>query len=323
MSEPTERVIRIATRSSELAIRQARLVEAALAQRGIASEIVTFKTTGDKKLNEPLSEIGAKGLFTHELEVALTKGKVDCCVHSLKDLPTESAQGLEIIAQLEREDPRDVLVVNRVIQADSLASVPAGSRVGTSSLRRRAQLLALRPDLEVVDLRGNVPTRLQKVESGQVHAAILAAAGLIRLNARARITAFLEPPEWLPAAGQGAIAVQIRSDDDEMRDVMSSLDHAATSVATNAERAFLAALDGGCQVPIGALASFVGPDELVLHGFVSDLRGRNFVRGSRRVSATNPVKSGVELAAEMRSRGASSLLTELRAAENVTAPQPE
>jgi hydroxymethylbilane synthase len=323
VSEASERVIRIATRSSELAIRQARLVESALAQRGIASEIVTFKTTGDKKLNEPLSEIGAKGLFTHELEVALTKGKVDCCVHSLKDLPTESSPGLEIAAQLEREDPRDVLVVNRVLQADSLASVPAGSRVGTSSLRRRAQLLSLRPDLEVVDLRGNVPTRLQKVEGGQVHAAILAAAGLIRLNARARITAFLEPPEWLPAAGQGAIAVQIRSDDDEMRELMSLLDHASTSVATNAERAFLAALDGGCQVPIGALASFVTPDELVLHGFVSDLRGKNFVRGSRRVSATNPVKSGVELAAEMRSRGASSLLTELRAAENVTPPQPE
>jgi hydroxymethylbilane synthase len=323
VSEASERVIRIATRSSELAIRQARLVESALAQRGIASEIVTFKTTGDKKLNERLSEIGAKGLFTHELEVALTKGKVDCCVHSLKDLPTESSPGLEIAAQLEREDPRDVLVVNRVLQADSLASVPAGSRVGTSSLRRRAQLLSLRPDLEVVDLRGNVPTRLQKVEGGQVHAAILAAAGLIRLNARARITAFLEPPEWLPAAGQGAIAVQIRSDDDEMRELMSLLDHASTSVATNAERAFLAALDGGCQVPIGALASFVTPDELVLHGFVSDLRGKNFVRGSRRVSATNPVKSGVELAAEMRSRGASSLLTELRAAENVTPPQPE
>jgi hydroxymethylbilane synthase len=153
VSEASERVIRIATRSSELAIRQARLVESALAQRGIASEIVTFKTTGDKKLNEPLSEIGAKGLFTHELEVALTKGKVDCCVHSLKDLPTESSPGLEIAAQLEREDPRDVLVVNRVLQADSLASVPAGSRVGTSSLRRRAQLHSLRADLEVVDLR--------------------------------------------------------------------------------------------------------------------------------------------------------------------------
>jgi hydroxymethylbilane synthase len=324
MTGAPDRVIRIGTRASELALRQARLVEASLAQRGFACEIVTFKTTGDKKLDEPLSGIGAKGLFTHELEVALSKGKVDCCVHSLKDLPTESASGLEIVAQLEREDPRDVLVVNRVIQADSLESVPSGSRVGTSSLRRRAQLLAIRPDLEVVDLRGNVPTRLQKVESGQVHAAILAAAGLLRLNAQGRITAFLEPPQWLPAAGQGAIAVQARSDDDELYDVFASLDHSPTSTATNAERAFLAALDGGCQIPIGALASREEKSgDLVLHGFVSDLLGKDVVRGSRRVSESNPVKSGVELAAELRSRGAGSLLTELRAVESVTPPQPE
>jgi hydroxymethylbilane synthase len=216
------------------------------------------------------------------------------------------------------------LVVNRVIQADSLASVPAGSRVGTSSLRRRAQLLALRPDLEVVDLRGNVPTRLQKVESGQVHAAILAAAGLIRLNAQGRVTAFLDPPDWLPAAGQGAIAVQVRSDDGELYDLLASLDHAPTSTATNAERAFLAALDGGCQIPIGALAARDrSTSDLVLHGFVSDLRGKDAVRGSIRVDESNPVKSGVDLAAELRSRGAGSLLTELRATESVIPPQPE
>src|SRR5207237_7349706 len=175
----TERVVRIATRSSELAHRQARMVEQALEKRGVKSEIVTFNTLGDKKITEPLSGIGAKGLFTRELEVALAKKKVDCCVHSLKDLPTESPEGLEIIAQLEREDPRDVLVVNRVTQADSLAAVPAGSRVGTSSLRRRAQLLAVRPDLAVVELRGNVPARLQKVQGAQAYAAILAAARLI------------------------------------------------------------------------------------------------------------------------------------------------
>ena len=175
--------MRIATRSSELALRQARIVESALEMQGHSCEIVTFKTTGDKKLGEPLSEIGAKGLFTHELEVALTKNKVDCCVHSLKDLPTELPDGLVIGAVLEREDARDVLVVNPVTEAEDLASLPAGSRVGTSSLRRRAQLLALRPDLEVAELRGNVPTRLKKVETGKVHAAILAAAGLIRLDA--------------------------------------------------------------------------------------------------------------------------------------------
>jgi hydroxymethylbilane synthase len=299
------------------------MVESALASTGVTCEIVTFKTIGDKKVNEPLSGIGAKGLFTHELEVALSKGKVDCCVHSLKDLPTESPDGLEIVAQLEREDPRDVLVVNRVIQADSLAAVPAGSRVGTSSLRRRAQLLGVRPDLEVVELRGNVPTRLKKVESGQVHAAILAAAGLIRLGVVQRITAYLDPPAWLPAPGQGAIAIQMRTDDDEMRSILAPLDHAATSLATTAERSFLAGLDGGCQVPIGALASRRSTDELVLHGFVSDIRGKNVVRGSRVVDLSDPAKSGALLAAELRSRGAGSLLAELRATEDVIVPQPE
>jgi hydroxymethylbilane synthase len=289
----------------------------------VSSEIVTFKTVGDKKLNEPLSAIGAKGLFTRELEVALSKGKVDCCVHSLKDLQTELPEGLEIVAQLEREDPRDVLVVNRVIQADSLATVPAGSRVGTSSLRRRAQLLGVRPDLEVVELRGNVPTRLKKVESGQVHAAILAAAGLIRLGVVQRITAYLDPPGWLPAAGQGAIAIQMRTDDDEMRSILAPLDHPPTSLATTAERSFLAGLDGGCQVPIGALASRTSTDELILHGFVSDLRGKNVVRGSRAVNRSDPAKTGALLAAELRLRGASSLLAELRATESVIVPQPE
>lgn len=319
----TDRIVRIGTRSSELALRQARMVESALAAAGVSSKIVTFKTVGDKKLNEPLTEIGAKGLFTHELEVALSKGKVDCCVHSLKDLPTDSPEGLEIVAQLEREDPRDVLVVNRVTQADSLATVPAGSRVGTSSLRRRAQLLGVRPDLEVVELRGNVPTRLKKVELGQVHAAILAAAGLIRLGVVQRITAYLDPPAWLPAPGQGAIAIQMRTDDDEMRSILAPLDHPATSLATTAERSFLAGLDGGCQVPIGALAARNSADELILHGFVSDLRGKNVVRGSRLVSTSDPAKSGALLAAELRSRGAASLLAELRATESVIVPQPE
>jgi hydroxymethylbilane synthase len=317
------RVLRIGTRSSELALRQARIVEAALELQGFECELVTFKTTGDRKLDEPLSAIGAKGLFTHELEVALAKGKVDCCVHSLKDLPTENPDSLEIVAVLEREDPRDVLVVNSVTQADSLMAVPAGSRVGTSSLRRRAQLNALRPDLEVVELRGNVPTRLRKVDQGQVHAAILAAAGLIRLNARQHIKEYLEPPAWLPAAGQGAIAVQIRSDDEEMRAIFQALDHAPTSVAVRAERAFLAALEGGCQVPIGALAMTEENGQVTLHGFVSDVDGRDPVRGSTTVDISAPEASGRELAADLRTRGATSLLVELRNAAQTIAPQPE
>jgi hydroxymethylbilane synthase len=315
-------VVRIGTRASELALRQARLVESALLARGIRSELVTFKTTGDKKLDQPLTEIGAKGLFTRELEVALSKDKIDCAVHSLKDLPTEAVDGLEIIAQLEREDPRDVLVVNRGTGAENLDDLPAGSRVGTSSLRRRAQLLARRPDLEAVELRGNVPTRLKKVETGAVHAAILAAAGLIRLEVEQRIAMFLEPPDWLPAAGQGAIAIQVRSDDSRMKDLLRPLDHEPTSIATRAERAFLAALDGGCQVPIGALVtdSDRGP---TLYGMLADLTGRHIVRGFRELDIEQPESTGEALAGEIRSRGGSSLLVELRQLTKLPAPQPE
>ncbi len=315
-------IIRIGTRASELALRQARLVEQALTARGIRWELVTFKTVGDKKLDQPLSEIGAKGLFTRELEVALRKGKIDCAVHSLKDLPTDSPEGLEIVAQLEREDPRDVVVVNRVTGAEGLDDLPPGSRVGTSSLRRRAQLIARRPDLEVVELRGNVPTRLNKVETGKVHAAILAAAGLIRLEAQQRIAMFLEPPDWLPAAGQGAIAVQIRSEDSRMRELLASLDHKPTSIATRAERAFLAALDGGCQVPIGALVIESGGLH-TLYGMLADLSGKHIVRGSREVDLDSPESTGEALAAEIRARGGSSLLVELRQLTKLPAPQPE
>jgi len=321
-SKRDPQVVRIGTRASELALRQARLVEGALLARGITSELVTFKTTGDKKLDQPLTEIGAKGLFTHEIEVALSKNKIDCAVHSLKDLPTESPDGLEIVAQLEREDPRDVLVVNRLAGAENLEDLPAGSRVGTSSLRRRAQLMARRPDLEVVELRGNVPTRLRKVETGRVHAAILAAAGLIRLDVQQRITMFFEPPEWLPAPGQGAIAVQVRSDDDRMRDLLSPLDHESTTIATRAERAFLAALEGGCQVPIGALVSEAG-GRPTLYGMLADISGRHIVRGSRALDSRSPESTGEALAAEIRSRGGSSILVELRQLSKLPAPQPE
>ena len=190
-------------------------------------------------------------------------------------------------------------------------------------MRRRAQLRAIRPDLEVAELRGNVPTRLKKVDTGKVHAAILAAAGLIRLEARQRIKQFLEPPEWLPAAGQGAIAIEARADDEALLAIVSRLHHAATSVAVRAERAFLAALEGGCQIPIGALAQADENDEMILHGFVSDIRGRDVVRGSIRVDEASPEVSGKSLAADLRTRGASSLLIELRSLANLIAPQPE
>lgn len=314
--------IKIGTRSSELALRQARVVQAALLARGVESDLVTYRTLGDKRLDEPLSSIGAKGLFTKELEVDLLKGKTDLAVHSLKDLPTESPEGLVVGAVLEREDPRDALVLNGRIEGASLADLPPGSRVGTSSLRRRAQLLALRPDLEVAELRGNVPTRLKKVDEGRVHAAILAAAGLHRLDARQRIAGYLEPPAWLPAAGQGAIAVQVRGDDPTMLGMAEAMNHAPTMLAVVAERAFLAALEGGCQVPIGSLA-IMSESGGTLHGMIADLAGTRMVRGSIALDTGDPALSGVRLANQLRGEGATEILAGLRRAEHLPSPQPE
>lgn len=316
------RAIRIGTRGSELALRQARQVEAALAARGMSAELVVIRTTGDRRIDEPLSSIGAKGLFTKELERALARRKVDCCVHSLKDLPTESPDGLEIIACLPREDPRDALIVNELVSAESLADLPRGSRVGTSSLRRRAQLLAMRDDLEVVELRGNVPTRLKKVDAGSVHAAVLAAAGLHRLGSKGRIAAYLDAPAWLPAAGQGAIAVQIRSDDYRARSLLAGLDDPPTTLAVRAERALLGALQGGCQVPIGAVVLRTGGAH-VLHAMISDLAGRQVVRGEHRVEEDDPENAGERLAHMLRLRGGERIIEELREASGLPAPQPE
>jgi len=312
----------IATRTSELALRQARQVQQALAARGVESELKTYKTTGDKRLDEPLAAIGAKGLFTKELESDLVRGKVHCCVHSLKDLPTEAPRGLEIVSLLPREDPRDVLIVNSVVGASSIGELPPGSRVGTSSLRRRAQLLATRRDLDVVELRGNVPTRIKKVDGGSVHAAILAAAGLHRLDVSQRITAYLEAPSWLPAAGQGAIAIQIRADDTTTRSLVAPLGDERTMTDATAERAFLAALEGGCQVPIGALVTSSAQGR-VLHGMIADVRGERIVRGELALDVAQPELTGVRLANELRHRGATEILASLRTAEHLPAPQPE
>jgi hydroxymethylbilane synthase len=316
-------LIRIGTRSSELALRQARLVQAALEAQGLTCELVTYRTVGDKRLDEPLSSIGAKGLFTKELEQDLLKGKTHVAVHSLKDLPTDSPDGLVVAAVLEREDPRDALVVNGRILAQSLADLPRGSRIGTSSLRRRAQLLAARPDLEVAELRGNVPTRLKKIDEGRVHAAILAAAGLHRLGARQHVTCYLDAPAWLPAAGQGAIAVQVRSDDARLRALADAMNDAPTMRAVVAERAFLAALEGGCQVPIGALALPTVDGGGVLHGMIAAIDGTRVVRGSITLDPNDPALSGIRLANQLRGEGASEILEGLRRAEHLPSPQPE
>jgi hydroxymethylbilane synthase len=284
--------------------------------------LVRIRTAADRKTREPLSEIGAKGLFTKELENALRSGKVECCVHSLKDLPTEAPEGVVIAAILEREDPRDALIVNDSLGVGSIDELPRGSRVGTSSLRRRALLLARRSDLEVVDLRGNVPTRLRKVDDGQVHAAILAVAGLYRLDVHQRIDEILEAPAWLPAAGQGAIAVQAREDDARMRELLAPLDHAPTGVAVRAERACLAEMEGGCQVPIGALA-MTESGGLVLHAFISDPRGTHLVRGHAPVDVDNPEGAGRRVAYDILSRGGRYILERLRGESKVPVPAPE
>ena len=307
-------VIRIGTRSSELALRQAREVAAALAKHGIASELVTYTTIGDRILDRPLSEIGAKGLFTAELEADLLQGRTDCAVHSLKDLPTADPAGLTIVALLEREDPRDALVTRPGIDARSLMELPAGARVGTSSLRRRAQLRAARPDLDVRELRGNVGTRLRKVDEGEVDAALLAAAGLRRLGLEARIVALLDAPGWLAAPGQGAIAVQARSNDHGMMASLAALDHANTRAAVTAERALLAALEGGCQVPIGA-ALQRGTDAFggaTLHGIIAALDGSSVIRGSTPVDLDDPAAAGRTLAAQLLAMGGAAILAELR-----------
>lgn len=295
------------------------MVQNALKAKGFGSELVSFTTVGDKRLDKPLSAIGAKGLFTKELEVALLKNEVDCCVHSLKDLPTESPDGLSIVAQLEREDPRDAVVCGPGSNGFNLRELPSGARVGSSSLRRRAQLLHMRPDLEIVDLRGNVPTRLEKIQRGLVDCAILAAAGLIRLDATSQIHEYLDPPGWLPAPGQGAIAIQARSDDDAMCTLLRSLDHAATSFATRAERAFLAALEGGCQVPIGALVK-----DDILHGMIARPDGEDIIRGFTHIDHVNPESAAQDLAYTLSSKGGDAILAGLKKnREALTAPQPE
>jgi hydroxymethylbilane synthase len=304
--------VRIGTRSSELALRQARQVAAQLDARGVPSELVEYTTLGDRILDRPLSAIGEKGLFTAELEADLLAGRIDCAVHSLKDLPTADPQGIVVVALLEREDPRDALVVRSGIDARSLDTLPKGARVGTSSLRRRAQLQALRSDLDVCELRGNVGTRLRKLDEGQVDAALLAAAGLHRLGLADRIVAYLDAPNWLSAPGQGAIAVQGRANDPVLLATLAALDHAPTRVAVTAERALLGALEGGCQVPIGAAVLEEPKYGTMLHAVIVSLDGSSAVRGGFPVDHADPAAAGIELARQLRAAGGAQILSEIR-----------
>jgi hydroxymethylbilane synthase len=312
---PETAVLRVGTRGSRLALWQADHVAARLraAQPGLAVETVVITTKGDRAVDTALSKVGDKGLFTRELEEALREGRIDVAVHSLKDLPTELPADLVVGAVLEREDPRDALVGRT---EGGLAGLPRGARVGTSSLRRRAQLLVQRPDLCVVDLRGNVPTRLAKVERGDCDAAVLALAGLYRLGLESAVAAVIEPQELLPAVGQGAIAVQSRARDGRTAPCLAALDHTPTRLATWAERAFLARLEGGCQVPIGALAT-LAEGRLRLRGLVADVDGSVVLRGTLEAPVEDEpaaARLGERVAEQLLAAGATAVLARVRAA---------
>jgi hydroxymethylbilane synthase len=244
-------ILRIGTRGSRLARAQADMTAAALAAQGIACEIVPIKTTGDRILDRPLADAGGKGLFTKELEEALLADRIDIAVHSMKDVPVALPDGLAIAAILPREDPRDVLLSP---SGCSLGDLPAGARVGTSSVRRKAQLLRRRPDVECVLLRGNVDTRLAKLDAGQIDAAILALAGLKRLGLAERPLFVLPSEDWLPSLAQGAVGIEIRAEDRVAAEAVAPLDHVPSAIALCCERAFQAALDGSCRTPIAGLA---------------------------------------------------------------------
>lgn len=321
MTEPASGGIRIGTRSSELALRQARQVQALLSERGLESTIVGFKTAGDKKLDAPITAAATIGLFTHEIESALRRRKIDVAVHALSDVSTTEIPHMLIGGVLARDDPRDALVVNGHVPAATLAELPPGSRVATSSLCRRAQVLSHRRDLELAELRGHLPERLRKVDEGRVHAGVFSAAALHRLDARQHITCYLEPPGWLPVAGQGTIALQVREDDARMRELASELNHASTWRDVSAERAFLASLEGGIQVPIGALVTRDDAGVATLHGVIADALGTHVVRGSIVVD-DDPELGGIRLANHLRGEGASEILEGLRRANHVPRPQP-
>jgi hydroxymethylbilane synthase len=299
----------IGTRSSKLALWQAEWVHARLRELepGLSVSLKRIKTTGDKILDTPLAAIGGKGLFIKEIEDALRRGEIDLAVHSMKDVPTHVPEGLEILAIPEREDPRDVLVSRGGIAFDQLG---AGARIGTSSLRRQAQLLHARPDLSIQILRGNVDTRLRKLEAGEFEGIILAAAGVRRLGWTYRVTEYLSPDVCLPAIGQGALALEGRASDAFMRDVAARLDHQPTRLAVTAERALLERLEGGCQVPIAAHATISG-ETLTMTALVASVNGRRLIRDSIQGLAQAAHRLGIELAERLLAQGGDEILREI------------
>jgi len=302
--------VRIATRDSALALWQANWVKQKLEELipDVAFSLVTMKTQGDKILDVALAKIGDKGLFTKELEFALLNGSAELAVHSMKDVPTLLPDGLKMGAIAERHDPRDVLICP---QGYTLLTLPAGARVGTSSLRRRAQLAKLRSDLQVLDLRGNLNTRFAKLDRGDYDAMLLAAAGVERMGWSDRITERISFDLSLPAVGQGSVGIEIRDDAPEIQAIVDKLNHHESSIAIRAERALLKKLEGGCQIPIGSLGIVEG-DKLTLHGLVASVDGSRVLRSRLEGPANEPEELGEKLALELLGLGAGEILAELR-----------
>lgn len=306
--------LRIGSRGSQLALWQANHISALLRERGHEVDLEIIKTTGDKITDVALAKVGTKGMFTKEIEEALAAGRVDLAVHSLKDLPTEVPPGFEIAAITKRENPRDVFVSKMYSRLEDL---PRGARVGTSSLRRQAQIKALRPDLDIHPLRGNVDTRLRKLEAGEYDAIILAAAGVNRLGLTTHVKQIISAELLCPAAGQGALGIEIRYGDTGTRQHLTFLDDAAARAATTCERALLNKLGGGCQVPIGAFAE-IRNGRLHLDGVVAHPDGSLVLRESR--DGDDPETLGSEVGETLLRRGGDAILQEVYG-QNLVAPQ--
>ncbi|WP_278386866.1 hydroxymethylbilane synthase [Stutzerimonas kunmingensis] len=300
------REIRIATRKSALALWQAEYVKSRLeaSHPGLKVSLVPMVSRGDKLLDAPLAKIGGKGLFVKELETALMENEADIAVHSMKDVPMEFPEGLGLYCICEREDPRDAFVSNHF---DDLDALPPGSVVGTSSLRRQAQLLARRSDLKIQFLRGNVNTRLAKLDAGEYDAIILAAAGLIRLGFGERIRSSISVDESLPAGGQGAVGIECRTTDSELHALLECLNHAPTATRVVAERALNKRLNGGCQVPIACYAVLEG-EQLWLRGLVGQPDGTVLLRAEGRAPAADAEALGVQVAKALLDQGAEQIL---------------
>lgn len=301
-------MIRVGTRGSALALAQAQAVADGLRRAGAEARLVPIRTEGDRRAGVPLADAGGKGLFVREIEEALGAGVVDVAVHSLKDLPADLPDGLELAAFPEREDPRDVLVSR---QGGGLADLPPGARLGTSSLRRRALALAQRPDLIVAPLRGNVDTRLRKLEAGEWDAVVLAAAGLARLGMRPARAVPLDPDRFVPAVGQGILGVEVRSGDAAVRALVASLDHADTRACATAERACLRALGASCHTPMAAHATIghgAGSPRLAMAAVVASEDGRRVLRAEAAGRPADAAAIGRSLAASLLARGAGALV---------------